>query len=49
MRQKGESYSTVVTVIKAKNGKVTKLFVDGEEYSLVHKDTANGHKSKVKK
>jgi hypothetical protein len=49
MREKGDRYRPIVTILKQKNGTPTKVLISGEEYALVPKDYINGYKSQVKK
>lgn len=46
---KGDTFRPVVTVLKTKGDAITKIAIDGQEYTLLHKDHINGNKSKSKK
>lgn len=49
LREKGDQYRPVVKVLKAKNGTPTKVYINGQEYALVHQNYINGGKNKVRK
>lgn len=48
-RSKGEVFRPVTKVLKERKGVPTKISFNGNEYSLLHKDHANGNKNQVKK
>lgn len=48
IRQKGDRFRPILTVLKEKSGVPTKVSFNGQEYALVHPDYNNGNKSKKK-
>lgn len=47
MRQKGDKYRPVATVLKEKKGVPTKLHISGKVYALVPDDYINGRKNQA--
>ena len=42
VRQKGEKFRPIVTVLKVKRGLPTKVSFNNQEYALIHKDCYKG-------